>query len=76
MREPWDPERPVHVAMASEFVDRERLAGAELVCADARDNRPMPDSFDLVQARTLLINVPDPSAGVSPGNGSATSRSE
>jgi len=52
---------PVHIAMASEFVDRERLAGVELVCADARHTGLMPDSFDLVHARTLLINVPDPS---------------
>jgi len=53
---------PVHVAMASDFVNRERLAGVELVCADARDSGLIPDSFDLVHARTLLINVPDPSA--------------
>jgi SAM-dependent methyltransferase len=55
---------PVHVAMASEFVDREGLAEVELVCADARHTGLAPDSFDLVHARTLLINVPDPSAGM------------
>jgi SAM-dependent methyltransferase len=53
---------PVHVAMASEFVGTARLAGVELVCADARQTGLMPASFDLVHARTLLINVPDPSA--------------
>ena len=41
---------PVHVAMASEFADRERLAGVELVCADARHTGLMPDSFDLVRS--------------------------
>lgn len=53
---------PVHVSMASEFVEGEGMAGVELVCADARRTGLMADSFDLVHARTLLINVPDPSA--------------
>ncbi|MBV8990926.1 MAG: methyltransferase domain-containing protein [Solirubrobacterales bacterium] len=53
---------PVHIAMASEFVNRKRLRGVDLVCADARRTGLTRESFDLVHARTLLINVPDPSA--------------
>jgi ubiquinone/menaquinone biosynthesis C-methylase UbiE len=51
---------PAHVAMASELVARNGHEDVELVCADARDTGIESDSFDLVHARTLLINLPEP----------------
>lgn len=51
---------PAHVKMASEFVSRRGLGSVEVVAADARSTGLAGDSFDLVHARTLLINVPDP----------------
>ena len=51
---------PAHVAMASELVAARALGNVEIVHADARQTGLPADSFDLVHARTLLINVPDP----------------
>lgn len=51
---------PAMVATASEFVAGLRLDGSEVVCADARHTGFPSDSFDLVHARTLLTNVPEP----------------
>ena len=49
-----------HIAMAAEFVAAHELAGVELVAADARSTGLASDAFDVVHARALLINVPDP----------------
>ena len=51
---------PVHAAMAAEFAAGQGLRGVEIVTADARRTGLPSGSFDLVHARTLLINVPDP----------------
>ncbi len=51
---------PVHAAMAVDFVAGQRLSGVEIITGDAGHTGLPPDSFDLVHARTLLINVPDP----------------
>jgi SAM-dependent methyltransferase len=51
---------PAHAAMAAEFAARQGLPGVEIVTADARHTGLPSGSFDLVHARTLLINVPDP----------------
>jgi ubiquinone/menaquinone biosynthesis C-methylase UbiE len=48
-----------HVEMASRFV-ADRGLDVEIVLADARDTGIESDSFDLVHARTLLINLPEP----------------
>jgi ubiquinone/menaquinone biosynthesis C-methylase UbiE len=50
---------PVHVAMAREFTAQHGLANVEIVAADARRTGLPPGSFDLVHARTLLVNVPE-----------------
>jgi ubiquinone/menaquinone biosynthesis C-methylase UbiE len=51
---------PAHVEMAAEFVSKRDLDGVEVVAADARHTGLQQDSFDVVHARTLLINVPEP----------------
>lgn len=51
---------PAHVAMASELVASLGLSDVRIVCADARRTGLEPGSFDLVHARTLLVNVPEP----------------
>ena len=51
---------PAHVEMAAEFVSKRGLDGVEVVAADARNTGLQEDSFDVVHARTLLINVPEP----------------
>jgi ubiquinone/menaquinone biosynthesis C-methylase UbiE len=51
---------PAHVAMASELAANRALTNVEIVCADARDSGLQSGSFDLVHARTLLVNLPDP----------------
>jgi hypothetical protein len=48
-----------HTAMAAEFAARRGLSGVEIT-ADARSTGLMTGSFDLVHARTLLINLPGP----------------
>jgi SAM-dependent methyltransferase len=56
---------PAHVAMARQFTAQHKLGGVTIVAADARATGLPPGSFDLVHARTLLVNVPDP-AEISP----------
>jgi SAM-dependent methyltransferase len=51
---------PVHTAMAAEFAAERGLSGVEVMTADARRTGLPSDSFDLVHARTLLVNVPGP----------------
>ena len=49
---------PAHAQMAAEFAAG--LAGVEIMMADARRTGLPSGCFDLVHARTLLINVPRP----------------
>jgi SAM-dependent methyltransferase len=51
---------PAHAAMAARFAAARRLQGVEVVTADARCTGLPSDSFDVVHARTLLVNVPGP----------------
>jgi SAM-dependent methyltransferase len=51
---------PVHVAMARELAAQRGRGRVSVVTADARRTGLPADSFDLVHARTLLVNVPDP----------------
>ena len=51
---------PAHTAMAAEFAAGRGLSGVEIMTADARRTGLPPGSFDLVHARTLLVNLPDP----------------
>ena len=51
---------PAHTAMAAGFVVGHRLSGVQIVTADARRTGLRSGSFNLVHARTLLINVPEP----------------
>ena len=51
---------PVHVTMARQFAAEHGLGNVEVVEADARHTGLPPDSFDLVHARTLLVNIPEP----------------
>jgi trans-aconitate methyltransferase len=51
---------PAHVAMARHFTAQHRLGDVQIVAADARRTGLPPGSFDLVHARTLLVNVPEP----------------
>jgi SAM-dependent methyltransferase len=51
---------PAHTAMAAEFAAGRGLVGVEIMTADARRTGLPSGSFDLVHARTLLVNVPEP----------------
>jgi ubiquinone/menaquinone biosynthesis C-methylase UbiE len=51
---------PAHAAMAAEFAAMHELSGVEILTADARNTGLPTGSFDLVHARTLLVNLPDP----------------
>jgi ubiquinone/menaquinone biosynthesis C-methylase UbiE len=51
---------PAHTAMAAEFAAARGLGGVEIMTADARRTGLAAGSFDLVHARTLLVNLPDP----------------
>jgi SAM-dependent methyltransferase len=51
---------PAHIAMARQHASQHRLAGVELVAADARHTGLPANSFDLVHARTLLVTIPEP----------------
>jgi SAM-dependent methyltransferase len=55
---------PAHTAMAANFVSDRALTGVEVVTADARHTGLPSGSFDLVHARTLLVNLPEPAAAV------------
>jgi SAM-dependent methyltransferase len=54
---------PANVALAREFAAAHGLANVEVLQGDARATGLPSGSFDLVHARTLLINIPEP-AGV------------
>jgi SAM-dependent methyltransferase len=51
---------PAHTAMACQYVREHKLAGVEVVTADARHTGLPSDSFDLVHGRTLLVTIPEP----------------
>ncbi|HEY6279957.1 MAG TPA: methyltransferase domain-containing protein [Streptosporangiaceae bacterium] len=51
---------PAHTAMAAEFAAQRGLGGVRVATADARHTGLPSDSQDLVHARTLLVNVPEP----------------
>jgi SAM-dependent methyltransferase len=51
---------PAHIALASQYVTKAGLANVEVLTADARRTGLPSGSFDLVHARTLLVNIPDP----------------
>ena len=51
---------PAHTAMAAEFAAARGLSGVEVMTGDARSTRLPAGSFDLVHARTLLVNLPEP----------------
>ncbi len=53
---------PAHAAMAAEFAAARGLSSVDIITADARSTGLPTGSFDLVHARTLLVNLPDPSA--------------
>lgn len=54
---------PINVEMARKFVQDRRLDNVEIRRSDARHTGLPSTTFDLVHARTLLINVPEP-AGI------------
>jgi SAM-dependent methyltransferase len=51
---------PAHTTLAAEFAAARGLSGVQCVTADARHTGLPSGSFDLVHARTLLVNIPDP----------------
>jgi ubiquinone/menaquinone biosynthesis C-methylase UbiE len=51
---------PAHAAMAAEFAAGRRLSGVQVLTADARNTGLPSGYFDLVHARTLLVNLPEP----------------
>ena len=51
---------PAHTAMAAEFAAARGLSGVEIITGDARSTGLPAGSFDLVHARTLLVNLPQP----------------
>jgi SAM-dependent methyltransferase len=51
---------PAHTAMARQYARELGLAEVKVVTADARRTGLPSGSFDLVHARTLLVNIPDP----------------
>ena len=52
------------MALAREFAGESGLANVEVFEGDAHRTGFPPASYDLVHARTLLINIPDPAAVV------------
>jgi SAM-dependent methyltransferase len=55
---------PAHVALARAFAQERGLTQVEIVHANASETGLPGSSFDLVHARTLLINLPDPAVVV------------
>jgi SAM-dependent methyltransferase len=55
---------PANVALAREFAAARGLANVEVTQGDAHRTGFPSASYDLVHARTLLINIPDPAAVV------------
>jgi SAM-dependent methyltransferase len=49
-----------HAAMARQYAAERGLGGVEVLTADARHTGFPSASFDLVHARTLLVNIPAP----------------
>lgn len=52
---------PLNVDLARDFVRERGFANVEVLQGDARQTGLPSNSFDVVHARTLLCNVPDPS---------------
>jgi SAM-dependent methyltransferase len=55
---------PASIAQARELARERRYDQVELIVADATATGLRSDSYDLVHARTLLVNAPDPAAVV------------
>jgi SAM-dependent methyltransferase len=55
---------PANVALAREFAAEHSLANVEVIQGDAHRTGFPSATYDLVHARTLLINIPDPAAVV------------
>jgi SAM-dependent methyltransferase len=55
---------PASLALARSFVHDHRLGNVEIIEGDARRTGLAGSSFDVVHARALLINIPDPAAVV------------
>ena len=55
---------PAHTAMAAEFAAARGLSGVEIITADARNTGLPSACFDLVHARALLVNLPEPAGAV------------
>jgi ubiquinone/menaquinone biosynthesis C-methylase UbiE len=53
---------PAHAAMAAQFTAARRLSNVEIITADATATGLPAGSFDLVHARTLLVNLPGPAS--------------
>src|SRR5580693_3811077 len=51
---------PAHTAMAAEFAAARGLSGVEIITGDARSTGLPAGTFDLVHARTLLVNLSEP----------------
>jgi ubiquinone/menaquinone biosynthesis C-methylase UbiE len=51
---------PAHTAMAAEFAAACGLRGVQIITADARRTGLPTGAFDLVHARTLLVNLAEP----------------
>jgi SAM-dependent methyltransferase len=51
---------PAHVALARQYAGTRGLANVEAIPGDARHTGLPSDAFDLVHARTLLVNIPAP----------------
>lgn len=55
---------PANVAMARSFVEDHGISNVTVIEGDARRTGLEASSFDVVHARTLLVNIPDPEAAV------------
>jgi ubiquinone/menaquinone biosynthesis C-methylase UbiE len=51
---------PAHAAMAAEFAAARGLSGVQIITADARSTGLPEGCFDVVHARTLLVNLAEP----------------
>lgn len=51
---------PAHVALARQYASTHGLANVEVMTGDARHTGLPSGTFDLVHARTLLVNIPAP----------------
>jgi len=55
---------PANIALACSFADEHGLENVKILERDARETGLAASSFDLVHARMLLVNLPDPAAVV------------